>query len=129
MNLKLKNLETMGNFRDLKVWIRSKNLAVNVYGITTDGIISKDFGLRDQIRRAAVSVPSNIAEGDALDTDKQGVKHFYIARGSLAELRTQFQIAYEIGYLTDDVFKALDQECDDIGSMITALIKYRSNSA
>ena len=53
----------MGKFQELKVWQRSKDLAVYIYKITTEGKFSKDFGLRDQIRRAAVSVPSNIAEG------------------------------------------------------------------
>ena len=118
----------MGNFKELKVWFRSKDLSVNVCNLTNTGLLSRDYGLRDQIRRASVSVPSNIAEGDALDTDKQGVKHFYIARGSRAELRTQLQIANEIEFLHEEIFNNLDQECDDISSMITALIKHRSRS-
>ena len=87
----------MGNYRDLKVWIRSKELAVKVYEISNQGLISKNFGLRDQIRRSALSVTSNIAEGDALNSDRQGIKHFFIGRGSLAELRTQLLISKEIG--------------------------------
>ena len=58
-----------------------------------------DYGLRDQIRRAAVSIPSNISEGDELDTNKQAVKFFYIAKGSSAEVLTQAIIALEIGYI------------------------------
>ena len=64
----------MGKFRKLKVWQRGKDLAVSIYKTTGGGPFAKDFGLRDQIRRAAVSIPSNIAEGDELGTDKQGIR-------------------------------------------------------
>jgi len=63
----------MGNFRELKVWVKARDLAVQIYRITAAGEFGRDFGLRDQIRRAAVSIPSNIAEGDELDTDRQSV--------------------------------------------------------
>jgi four helix bundle protein len=63
----------MGNFQDLKVGQRSKNLAVYIYKLTKKGQFSKDYGLRDQIRRAAVSIPSNLAEGDEYGSDKQSV--------------------------------------------------------
>jgi len=83
----------MGNFKDLKVWNKSKDLAVKIYKVTDEGLFNKDFGLRDQMRRSSVSIPSNVAEGEDLDTDKQSIRHFYIARGSLAELRTQLIVA------------------------------------
>jgi four helix bundle protein len=78
----------MGNFKKLMVWQKAKDLAVNVYKLTDSVPFKKDYGLKDQIRRSSVSIPSNIAEGDNLDTDKQSVKHFYFARGSTAELKT-----------------------------------------
>jgi four helix bundle protein len=115
----------MGNFRQLNVWQKSKDLAVNVYKLTDSCNFNKDFGLKDQIRRSSVSIPSNIAEGDNLDTDKQSTKHFYIARGSTAELRTQLIISNEIGYITTDVFESLDKECESISAMLTSLIKHR----
>ena len=73
----------MGNkgFQNLQVWQKSKNLAVQIYKITSSGKLEKDFGLRDQIRRSAISVPSNIAEGDERDTDKDSVRFFFIAKG------------------------------------------------
>jgi len=74
----------MGNFKKLRVWQLAKELAVRIYKLTQKPTFSKDFGLKDQIQRAAVSIPSNIAEGDNLDTDKQSVRHFFIARGSTA---------------------------------------------
>ena len=69
----------MGKFQDLKVWQRAKDLAVYIYKLTGKTPFTKDFGLRDQIRKAAVSIPSNIAEGDELGTNKQAIRHFYIA--------------------------------------------------
>jgi four helix bundle protein len=116
----------MGNFRGLKVWKQSKELAVNIYKLTGEGAFIKDFGLKDQIRRASVSIPSNIAEGDNLDTDKQSIRHFYIARGSVAELRTQLEIGVEIGYIAEDKYNHLEKDCEQISAMLTALIKYRS---
>jgi len=62
-----------------------QDLAVQVYKITDHGMFRTDYGLRDQIRRSGVSIPSNIAEGDERDTDKEAVRHLYIAKGSAAE--------------------------------------------
>jgi four helix bundle protein len=112
-------------FKDLVVWQRAKDLAVWIYRESNKGALGRDFGLRDQIRRCAVSVPSNLAEGDERDTDKESIRFFYIAKGSLGELRTQIQIAFEIGYLKQNVFEELDEECKQLGKMIGALIKKR----
>jgi four helix bundle protein len=117
----------MGNFQKLRVWQLAKELAVRIYKLTQTPVFSKDFGLRDQIQRSAVSIPSNIAEGDDLETDKQSVRHFYIAKGSTAELLTQLIIAQEIGYLDYKVSESLVNECKIISVMLTKLIKARSN--
>ena len=118
----------MGNFRDLKVWQKARDLAVYIYRLTDQGMFSKDFGLKDQIRRAAVSVPSNIAEGDELDTNKQAVKFFYVAKGSAAEILTQSIIAHEIGYMNKDAYDHIEQETTGISSMLTRLIQARLKS-
>jgi four helix bundle protein len=110
---------------ELKVWQRSKNLAIHLYGVTGQGMISKDYGLRDQMRRAAVSISSNIAEGDELESDKQSTKYFHIAKGSSAELLTQVIISYEIGYFSNEEFNYLHEECDAISRMLSNLIKSR----
>jgi S23 ribosomal protein. len=70
----------MGKFQELKVWQKAKDLAVYLYKLTMKGTFAKDYGLRDQIRRAAVSIPSNISEGDELDTNKQAVKFFTLLK-------------------------------------------------
>ncbi len=117
----------MGKFENLKVWQRAKDLAIFIYKLTAHGKFNKDFGLRDQIRRAAVSVPSNIAEGDELGTDKQAVRHFYIAKGSSAEILTQAIISQEIGYITKEEYGHVEEECKAVSGMLAKLIKARSN--
>jgi four helix bundle protein len=116
----------MGKFQELKVWQRSKDLAVSLYKITERGAFDKDRGLRDQIRRAVVSIPSNIAEGDELGTDRQAIKFFYTAKGSSAEVLTQATIAFEIGYLIREHFNHVEKECRIISGMLTRLIQARS---
>jgi four helix bundle protein len=116
----------MSNYENLKVWHRAIDLAVSVYKLTDENsFLQKDFGLKDQMRRAAVSISSNISEGDQLGTDKQAVKHFYIAKGSSAELYTQIIIASKIEYLDDPAKELLSIECKVISGMLTNLIKSR----
>lgn len=116
----------MVQFQDLQVWQRSKNLAVEIYRLTNNGAFNRDFGLRDQVRRAAVSVASNIAEGHERGTNRDSVRFFYMAKGSIAELQTQLIIAREIGYISEDVSGILDEQCTTIGRMLGSLIKVRS---
>ena len=118
----------MGDFQKLKVWQRAKDLAVATYEIINQGPFSRDYCLKDQIWRSAISIPSNIAEGDGLNTNKQSVNFFYIAKGSTAELLNQSIIAHEIGYLSQQQFDSLSEECNAISSMLTKLIKARSKS-
>ncbi|MDQ7032608.1 MAG: four helix bundle protein [Desulfonauticus sp.] len=117
-----------GGFRNLNVWQKSKELAVYIYKITNKEPFLRDYGLRDQIRRAAVSIPSNIAEGDERDTDKEAVRYFYIAKGSSAEVLTQATIAFEIGYIDRDTFEEIEKRCTQISKMLWKLISVRSRS-
>lgn len=104
----------MGKFQGLKVWERAK------------GAFFRDYGLRDQFRRASVSIPSNIAEGDELDSDRQAMKFFYMAKGSSAEVLTQAIISCEIGYITKEHFAYIQEECRAISGMLMKLIQARS---
>jgi len=115
----------MGNFQKLRVWQLAKDLAVKIYNLTKSTKLSSDFGLKDQIQRSAVSIPSNIAEGDESGTNKISVRYFYTAKGSIAELQTQLIIANEIGYIEDSVKDSLIDECDTISIMLRKLIKAR----
>lgn len=115
-------------FKELIVWQKARDLAVLIYKITNENEFKKDYGLKDQVRRSAVSVPSNIAEGDERDTDRESVRFFFIAKGSLAELRTQMEIAYRIGYINENTFSNVDEKAIEIGKMLGSLIKSRSSN-
>ena len=116
-----------GGFRELKVWQRAKALAVEVYAaVKRSPELAKDFGLRDQMQRAAVSVCSNVAEGDERDTDKDAVRFFYIAKGSVAELITQLEIAKDARLIEAWPADKLIKEAEEIGAMLGALIKARA---
>lgn len=115
-------------FKELLVWQRSKNLAVSIYKLTSQGRLRNDFGLADQMRRSAVSVPSNIAEGDERSTDRDSVRFFYISKGSLAELITQLEIAKDVGLVEGADVDGLEKESVEIGKMLGALIKARSRT-
>lgn len=116
----------MGNFRELRVWQRAKDLSIKIIQLTESGKLAKDFSLKDQIRRAAISIASNIAEGDELDTEKQALRHLYMAKGSTAELYTQIIIARETNYLTKDVFDDISDDCEAIIRMLHKLIQVKS---
>src|SRR4029077_17811161 len=87
-----------------------------------------DYSLIDQLRRSAVSVPSNIAEGDERKSDKDSARFCYIAKGSLAELATQLEIARDVGYFTSAQVEPFVSQCEELGKMLGALIRARNQS-
>ena len=107
------------SFENLEVWKRSCKLAVTIYEILRS---CKDFGLKDQMTRAAISIASNIAEGAERNSKAEFIRFLHIAKGSAAELRTQVYIATNIGVLTEPVKKELSEELKTISSMLHALI-------
>lgn len=115
-------------FKDLLVWQMAKDLAVRVYRISESQALRKDFGLCDQIRRSAVSVANNLAEGDERSTDRDSVRFFYMAKGSVAEVRTQIQIACETGHLGKPEYNSLEAEYEQLAKMIGSLIRARSQA-
>jgi four helix bundle protein len=116
----------MGDFQKLQVWQKAKELAVGTYRLAKNQNILKDRGYKDQIQRAAVSISANIAEGDELGTNKQSIRHFYIAKGSSAELQTLLIIGSEIGYIENGIADTLINECKVISFMLAKIISARS---
>lgn len=114
------------DYRKLVVWQKAKALAIDVYRATESGAIARDYGLRDQMRRAAVSVPSNIAEGDERGSDREAVRFLFIAKGSLAELRTQVEIAEVVAKLSAEDAARLISSADELARQIGALIKSKN---
>lgn len=114
------------NFKELRVWQEAKSLSITVYKLTENGRFSKDYSLKEQVRKSAVSIASNIAEGYERNSDKDFIRFLLIAKGSLSELRTQLEIAKEITYMNDETFEKLEEHCNKIGAMLSKLIKSRS---
>jgi len=110
------------NHKDLAVWQKSMALAVEVYALSKHMPRGEIFGLTSQMRRAAVSVPSNTAEGAARHTTREFLAFLYIARGSLAELETQLRLTHAIGYLPDDLVSPALASTDEVGRLLTSVI-------
>lgn len=110
------------NHKELDVWIKSMDLVESVYKISTAFPDSEKFGLTSQIRRAAVSIPSNIAEGIARKGDKELVQFIHLALGSLSELDTQYLIAVRLGYL--DKNDDLEALIIDVKKLLLGLRNY-----
>ena len=110
----------MQGHKDLVVWQKAMDLVGAVYRLTRAFPKEEIYGLRSQIQRAAVSVPSNIAEGHALKQTQAYVRHLAIASGSLAGLQTQLEIAGRLGYLGPEITEVLGQ-ADAVGRMLAGL--------
>ena len=109
--------------KKLDVWRLAMDLVTAVYQVTEKFPREERYSLTDQIRRAAVSIPSNIAEGAARQTRKEFVNYLHIARGSLSELDTQLELAKRLGYLGEKTGDSLDVQVERIDKMISGLIR------
>jgi len=106
------------SFEELEVWKRSCRLAVRVYEVLKE---CRDYGLRDQMTRAVVSIPSNVAEGAERDSVQEYIRFIHIAKGSAAELRTQLYIAEKVGLINHATQAELTGECKEISAMLQGL--------
>lgn len=109
--------------KKLDVWKKAIDLVQKIYELTKIFPKNEDFSLTNQMRRAAISVPSNISEGAARQTKKEFIQFLHMAQGSLSELDTQMEIAIRLGYLKDDHFSEVLSLINDIDRMLTGLIK------
>jgi four helix bundle protein len=117
-------MTAFGRFEEIEVWKLSMELCTEVYKITNLDQFSKDFGLKDQIRRSAVSVPSNIAEGYERDGKNQFIYFLNIAKASCGELRTQLSIARNLEYITENEFIDLYEKSSSVSRQIKGFISY-----
>ena len=109
--------------KKLDVWLKSINLVQNIYEITKSFPKVEDYGLTSQIRRSAVSIPANIAEGAARQTKKEFIQFLHMAQGSLSELDTHMEIALKLEYVQKDSIDEISVIMNDIDKMTTGLIK------
>ncbi|MGB8012729.1 MAG: four helix bundle protein [Terriglobales bacterium] len=110
------------NYRDLIAWQKAKSLALNIYRSTRQFPKHEIYGLSSQMRRAAVSVPSNIAEGKGRYSQKEFLQFLYHARGSLLELETLVLIARDLDYIDLQAFESLESETQELGRILNGLI-------
>lgn len=110
------------SYRDLIAWQKAKAVALDVYFCTRKFPKDEIYGLTSQMRRAAVSVPSNIAEGKGRYSQKEFVQFLYRARGSLLELETQLSIARELEYIDLPTFKSIEAKTEELGRILNGLV-------
>ena len=115
-------------FEDLEVWKSARVLTNKIYEITRDNVFSKDYGLRDQIRRASVSIMSNIAEGYERGGNQELIQFLSIAKGSCGEVRCQLYIAGDQGYLLQAELKPIIEQCKRISIMINNFMEHLKGS-
>lgn len=111
-------------FENLEVWKLGRDLVRMLYAITQQGEFSKDYGLKDQIRRAGVSITSNIAEGYERDGDREFLQYLSIAKGSVGEVRSQLHHALDAGYLTETEFTKHHAACIHLSMRLSKFISY-----
>lgn len=115
-------------FEDIESWKRARRLTNKIYQTTGTGKFAHDFGLKDQIRRASISILSNIAEGFERGGDKEFLQFLAMAKGSCGEVRAQLYIALDQGYLAEEIFEELSKNAVEIGQLLSGFMKYLSNS-
>lgn len=117
-------MSTINDVHELQVYQEAMELTTSIYKITDNFPKSEQFGLASQIQRAAVSVPSNIAEGFERSSDIDFKRFLVIARGSIAEVRTQLEIARELKYLNQEKFNDMQTQITNIHKLINGLIRH-----
>jgi len=111
-------------FEDIEAWKAARELANSIYGLTEKPKFARDFGLRDQIQRAAVSVMSNIAEGFESQSNRSFISYLYRAKGSAGEVRSQLYIAFDRGYITNEELDAGIRLAEKTSRLIAGFIAY-----
>ncbi|WP_299014771.1 four helix bundle protein [uncultured Polaribacter sp.] len=113
------------SFEEIISWQKARELNVEIYKVTnSNDLFAKDFGLRDQIRRASVSISSNIAEGFERQTTKEFIRFLYIAKASAGEVRSQLYLAFDINYISENEFNNLRLKINEVSKLISGLLKH-----
>ena len=121
-------MATISKFEDIEAWQLAREMTKTIYAISNDGAFARDFGLRDQIRRASVSIMSNIAEGFERGGDKEFFQFVSLAKGSSGEVRAQLYVALDAGYIDQQTFNRLSDMATQINRMLAGLMKYLRRS-
>lgn len=117
-------MATVSSFEELAVWQKAREFTKTIYNATSEGRWAKDYGLCDQIRRASVSIMSNIAEGFERTGENEFGRFLSMAKGSAGEVRCQLYVALDVGYIDDQVFAELRASISEVSRMISGLAAY-----
>jgi four helix bundle protein len=117
-------MSTIQKFEDLKVWQKAREVNLQIYKLSNSGSFSKDFGLKDQIRRASISILSNIAEGFERDGNKEFNQFLSIAKASAAEVRSQLYVAKDLEYISETEFEEVINAVISFSKMLSGLMSY-----
>lgn len=121
-------MPTFTRFDEIEAWQKARELTREVYAVSSNGVFSKDFGLRDQIRRAGVSTMANIAEGFERDGTAEFIQFLAIAKGSAAEVISHMYVAFDQRYVAEAEFNRLNALATEVSRMIAALMHYLRRS-
>ena len=121
-------MATINRFEDLEAWCEARALASAIYSVSASGAFARDYGLRDQIRRASVSVMSNIAEGFERGGKVEFRRFLSIAKGSAGEVRAQLYIALDAGLIQASTFDVLYSQAQSVSNLIGGLMRYLSTT-
>lgn len=111
------------SFKDLTTWQYAQDFAVDIYRITRSFLDEEKFGLTNQLRRAAVSVSSNIAEGFSRQGAREKLQFYHVAKGSLTEVESQIDLAFRVGYIDEETAAGLAGKSQKVGRLLTSLTK------
>jgi len=112
------------SFEELPIWKESINLGKEVYLLTDKGRFEKDYSLKDQIRRATLSINSNIAEGFERSNNNEFIRFLLITKGSVGEVRSQLYFAFSLGYLDKNIFNKVNNRLESLAKQIGSFISY-----
>lgn len=114
----------INKFEDLGIWKLSLKITKEIYDLTSKKEFSRDFGLRDQIRRAIISVSSNIVEGFEKSNNNEFIRFLKISKGSVGEVRNQLRIALVVGYIAKDEFEKTNKDLEDLAGQVGGFVQY-----
>ena len=121
-------MATIERFEDIQAWQMGRELTQSVYRFSRRGEFAKDFALKDQVRRAAISITSNIAEGFERGGNKEFIQFLSTAKGSCGEVRSQLYVALDERYVAQDEFQQLHDRCIEINRLLDGFISYLKNT-
>lgn len=117
-------MATFSRFEEIQAWQKARIVTNQIYNLTKTGPCSRDFGLRDQLRRASVSIMANIAEGHGRRTNKDFANFLVFAHGSATEVQSHLYVALDLGYIAQEDFRDIYEELDEISRMLNSLARY-----